>query len=452
MRTSAEHAAMPFAFSFRASSLACLIVAVAMLLSSIVFSEPAIADGMMLIAIVALPVLGAVRFGNAALLNYAMWLALVALGVAGTMLSTTFDTAIVDQLVTLFLASGAFIIAGFVAADPEPRLKLILYCYVIACLVATAAAFVGYFHIIPSTYDLFTNYDRARGTFKDPNVYSAALAPAIVTLVWIMLRDNTKRALIAAAVALPLLVGLLISFSRGAWLSTALSIAIVIAIVLIGSRRRTDYLRFATFGVVGIVALITAVGVATQLDGQIQDLLEQRANLDQSYDEGPEGRFGGQQKARALIVEHPFGIGTYTFRDTYHHEEAHNVYLTIFLDAGWLGGLLDIISVVTTLFLGFRMAMQPGRLQGPAVIAVASFAGLAFEGLVIDSDHWRHFFIMAGIIWGIADALPVPVDQPAAAMIRSPKAAWIEGSDVLFSIMRPRIRLHLRLVQRRSRP
>ena len=83
MRTSAEHAPIPFAFSFRASSLACLIVAVAMLLSSIVFSEPAVADGLMLIAIVALPVLGAVRFGNAALLNYAMWLALVALGAVG---------------------------------------------------------------------------------------------------------------------------------------------------------------------------------------------------------------------------------------------------------------------------------------------------------------------------------------------------------------------------------
>ena len=56
------------------------------------------------------------------------------------------------------------------------------------------------------------------------------------------------------------------------------------------------------------------------------------------------------------------------------------------------------------------MAMQSGRLQGPAVIAVASFTGLAFEGLVIDSDHWRHFYIMAGLIWGIADAWPVPVD------------------------------------------
>lgn len=186
MCTSAEPAAGPVTLSFRASSLASLIIAVAMLSSSIVFSEPAVADGLMLVAIVALPVLGAVRFGKAALLNYAIWLALVALGVAGTMLSTTFDTAIIDQIVTLFLVSCGFIVAGFVAADPEFRLKLILYCYIVACLVATAAAFVGYFHIIPSTYDLFTNYDRARGTFKDPNVYSAALAPAIVTLVWII--------------------------------------------------------------------------------------------------------------------------------------------------------------------------------------------------------------------------------------------------------------------------
>ena len=62
----------PVTLSFRASSLASLIIAVAMLSSSIVFSEPAVADGLMLVAIVALPVLGAVRFGKAALLNYAI--------------------------------------------------------------------------------------------------------------------------------------------------------------------------------------------------------------------------------------------------------------------------------------------------------------------------------------------------------------------------------------------
>jgi O-antigen ligase len=183
----------------------------------------------------------------------------------------------------------------------------------------------------------------------------------------------------------------------------------MVAIVLIRSRRRTDFTRFGTMSVIGVIALVGAIGVATQLD-QVSDLLDQRANLDQGYDEGPDGRFGGQEKARALIVEHPFGIGTHTFRDTYHHEEPHNVYLSMFLNAGLLGGMLYIVSVVATLYLGFRNAFRNTRLQGPAIIAVASFAGLAFEGFVIDSDHWRHFFLMAALIWGIADAAPVLVD------------------------------------------
>ncbi len=413
MPTSTEQmpgfALAPVSMTFRASSLAAVLVAIATILSTIVFSEPAIADGLMLVVIVVLPVLRVLRFGKAAFFNYAAWLALFALGFAGTMLSTTFDTAFVHQLVTLFLATGAFVIAGYVAEDPEPRAKLVLTCYVAACLIATAAAFVGYFRLIPSTYDLFTNYDRARGTFKDPNVYSAALAPAIVSVVWVMLRGRPKHASIAAASALPLVMGLLISFSRGAWLSTAFSILIMVAIVLIRSRRRTYFTRFGTMSVIGVIALVGAIGVATQLD-QVSDLLDQRANLDQGYDEGPDGRFGGQEKARALIVEHPFGIGTHTFRDTYHHEEPHNVYLSMFLNAGWLGGMLYIVSVVATLYLGFRNAFRNTRLQGPAIIAVASFAGLAFEGFVIDSDHWRHFFLMAALIWGIADAAPVLVD------------------------------------------
>jgi hypothetical protein len=78
----------------------------------------------------------------------------------------------------------------------------------------------------------------------------------------------------------------------------------------------------------------------------------------------------------------------------------------MFLNAGWLGGMIYVLSVVATLFLGFRTAIQRTRLQGPAVIAFASFAGLAFEGFVIDTDHWRHFFLMAALIWGLADATP----------------------------------------------
>jgi O-antigen ligase len=140
---------------------------------------------------------------------------------------------------------------------------------------------------------------------------------------------------------------------------------------------------------------------------QIEDvhtLLEQRASLEQSYDQGPEGRFGGQAKAVELIVENPLGIGTHSFRDAYHSEEPHNVYLSQFLNAGWIGGLLYIASVFAPLYAGFKGCLRFGALQGPCIVATAAFAGLVFEGFVIDTDHWRHFFVIAALIWGLSDA------------------------------------------------
>jgi hypothetical protein len=35
-------------------------------------------------------------------------------------------------------------------------------------------------------------------------------------------------------------------------------------------------------------------------------------------------------------------------------------------------------------------------------VLCAAFIGMALEGLVIDSDHWRHFFLLMGMIWGVA--------------------------------------------------
>jgi O-antigen ligase len=400
----------PADWTFSASSLAATTVAVAMVVSSIVFSEPAIADALMAVVIVTIPVLGAARFGRMSVSNFAILAAFVALGVAGTSMSVTFDTAIKHQFVTLFLAAGAFVLAGYIAADPVPRTALVFWCYVVACLVATLAALIGYFNIVPSTYDLFTNYGRGRGTFKDPNVYGAALAPAITFTAWIMLREPAKRAYLAGFVVLPLVIGLLISFSRGAWISTGVSLAILAVLTSFTSRRRADLNRLSIVGMAGIAAAAIALFAIFQVE-QVRTLFSERASLDQSYDVGPDGRFGGQEKARNLILENPFGIGTHTFRDKYHHEEPHNVYLSMFLNAGWIGGLLYVLSVIITLVVGLRAATLNGALQGGFVVASAAFAGVVFEGFVIDTDHWRHFFIMMACIWGLADAREPDIDS-----------------------------------------
>jgi O-antigen ligase len=397
------------------STLAGLAVAGAMATSSIVFSEPAVADILMAAVIVGLPVIGAARFGSFTLLNLSLWLIFVACGLAACAMSTTFDTALTHQIVTLFLALGAVVLAGYVSADPEPRFRLIMICYTLGCLLATVAAFVGYFNLLPGGAELFTNYGRARGTFKDPNVYGAAVAPAIVFLVWTALRAPMRTALLAGAVALPLFLGLLLSFSRGAWAATAFSLLLAVWLAMVTTRRAVDMRRFLVMSVLGTLTLFVAVGSAIEMEA-VRDLFDQRASLDQSYDEGPEGRFGGQAKAMGLIVEHPFGIGTHSFRDTYHNEEAHNVYLSQLLNAGWIGGTLYIASVLITLGAALHAIRRRNALQGPLIIATAAFAGLVFEGLVIDTDHWRHFFVVMALVWGLIDAAPpAPLSQESRA-------------------------------------
>jgi len=386
-----------------AGALAAIAVASAMGTSSIVFSEPAVADMLMAGVIVGLPLLGVVRFGRMSLVNLGLWLVFVALGLAACSVSTTFDTAVTHQAVTLFLAVGAFVLAGYVTADPEPRFRLVMNFYVLGCLVAAGAALVGYFQIIPAFTELFTNYGRARGTFKDPNVLGAALAPAIAYVVWIALRQPWRHVLFAGAVGLPLVLALFLSFSRGAWASAAFSVLLVVWLSLVTTRRAADVRRFVIVSVLGTLTLTAIIASALELEA-VEGLFEQRASLDQSYDEGPEGRFGGQAKAIGLILDHPLGIGTHTFRDTYHPEEAHNVYLSQFMNAGWIGGMLYAISVFATLAAGLYAIRRRTALQGPLIVATAAFAGLAFEGFVIDTDHWRHVFVFMGLIWGLVDA------------------------------------------------
>lgn len=393
----------PSGLSISRNTLASMIVAAALLTSTIVFSEPAVADALMGGVIVGVPLLGAGRYGTATLFGGVVWLVVVGLGLAATMASATPASAVTHQLVTLYLLTGAVVLAGYIAIEPVNRFNLVMWCDVGACAFATVAALVGFFALVPGMQELFTNYGRARGTFKDPNVYGAALVPAMAFLAAVIIRGASKRAAVAAGLFVLFVAGLLLSFSRGAWIAAAMALLISVSVTIANSRRASDKRRLAIISITGLFALMAAIAALLQND-KVHNLLTARASMDQSYDSGPEGRFGGQQKARRLIVENPFGIGTHTFRERHHHEEPHNVFLSMFLNAGWLGGLLYLLVVVATAAIGLAGAFEKGPLQIPRLVAASAFTAMGFEGLVIDSDHWRHFFLLMALVWGLADA------------------------------------------------
>lgn len=395
--------AQTFEYKISREALAAILVATAMASSSVVFSEPAVADVLMFGVICGLPVLGMATLGSVGATNLAMWLIIVATGLIGTTMSISFVSSVIHQIVTLYLALSAVAVGAYIARDPIPRFELVMRFYTLACIIATTAAIVGYFDIVPGTSETFTKYGRARGTFKDPNVLGAAVIPALSYTIWNVFRAPMKTAIIAAGVTLFLLIGILISFSRGAWMGAFLVSIAIAWLALISTRKNKDVIRYLVVTVLGLVAVAFAITSILQLDS-VKTLFEARANLEQSYDLGPDGRFGGQNKAINLILDNPFGIGTKNFAKIHHHEQAHNVYLTMFLYAGWLGGVLYIASVAMSMFVTLLGALKPSPLQSAFIVTATALAVTALMGFLVDSDHWRHFFIVMGLSWGLADA------------------------------------------------
>jgi len=371
----------------------------------VVYFEPSPYDGLMVGAVILLPLVGLTQFSR----GLAVYLMLLCGIVAGGYIATTqagiLGVPVTHVTITLYLALSSVVMAAFVAHNPAPHVRLIMSAYMFAALVAASAALIGYFNVVPGLYDIFTEFGRARGTFKDPNVLGAFLVPALLYAFNVVLTSRFRRAGFWA-VALPLLLfGTLLSFSRGSWLNLLVALAVY---------------SFFTFGIAAtnrerikliiaiVLAGVLAVGVlaAAQSIPKVAQLMGERATFEQSYDVGPEGRFGGQKKAAELVTTHPLGIGALEFARVYHNEDVHEVYLNMYLNTGWVGGTLYIFLVFTTLVLGLKLVLRDRGGDGVSAVLVAAFFGMALEGAVIDTDHWRHFYLIMAMIWGMALARP----------------------------------------------
>jgi O-antigen ligase len=350
-----------------------------------------------------LPVVGLVDAKPMLWGAFAVILTMTACGELSAALARETGIAVSHMTVSLYLVAASFLFATFIAKNPEKHTRLILNAYLFAGIVAALCGIAGYLSLFPGAFDHFTRYGRASGPFKDPNVYGPFLVAPLLTVLHLWLVRPLRSGILPLIAAMILAVGILFSFSRGAWAATAIGFAIYGYVYTITAKTNRQRVKLAALVLLGVAVLGLILAAALQ-SSAISDLLEQRAALTQSYDVGPDGRFGGQMKAVGLILENPLGIGSEIFTRFYHHEEVHNVYLSMFLNAGWVGGLLYLMTCLGTLLLGFRHALKKTATSPFFLIVFAALAGNICEGVLIDSDHWRHFYLLLALVWGMMAA------------------------------------------------
>lgn len=298
-----------------------------------------------------------------------------------------------------YMAVTVIFFALVFSEDTEARLDLMRRGLIVGAVIASVAGVAGYFHLVPGEHDVLTLYGRARGTFKDPNVLSAFLILPALFVLQSVVTDRFGKAF-RSAIALGIIsLAVLLAFSRAAWGQFVLTSAFMLVLMFLTSPSGNQRSRLVLTAVIAAAAIALLLAVLLSLDS-VESLFKERASFDQSYDGGRFGRFGRHILGFQMALEQPLGIGPLQFT-RFFPEDTHNSYLNAFMSGGWISGISYPVLIFTTVTLGFRYIFVRVPWQRTYLAVFAAFLGTVGESFVIDTDHWRHFWLMLGMMWGM---------------------------------------------------
>lgn len=390
-----------------------VVLFVTVLSSSVAFIEPSPHDGLMAVLLLVALVAG-VRLERTLLVPFLLLLIWNVAGMMALLHVPGMEKTVQYTATSIYLAVAGLLFAGLFAQNTMPRLATMRAAYIITAVIASFLGMAGYFDVF-GTRPLFAPLGRALGAFKDPNVFGPFLIwPALFLLDRMVARRIRFTDAIVAGI---ILIGLLLSFSRGAWFHFAVSCLVMIGLAFVTAPTPRERLRVFALSVTAVGALALFVLFLLSFDS-IAEMFKERAHLFQSYDVGQGGRFRLQELALDSVLNFPNGMGPFEFARV-HGLQQHNVYLQAFLVYGWAGAMAYLLLLFSTVMVGLRTALVRTPWQPYLITAVAAFIGEMAEGFVIDTDHWRHFYLLLGMVWGLAAATVRQVrhdaPMPAAA-------------------------------------
>ena len=370
-------------------------IALGIFLSGFVMSEPAPYELIMAAQIVLWFLLG-LRISR----SVAIPLSLLLLFNVGGLLSLTVMGDIADGpiyvAVSIFLALTTVLFAAVIEDRPS-RLELIFKAWVAAAVITAILGILGYFHAFPGA-GAFTRYDRAMGAFQDPNVFGPYLAAPILYILYRLLTGRLMQAPLLIAILLVLVLGVFLSFSRAAWGLLLFSGVTLVILMLLKERTSAFRLKILALSIAGALFLATALLIALQFD-QVSNLFTTRAQLVQDYDGAHLGRFQRHKLGFLLAMERPLGLGPMQLGAMFGEDE-HNIWLKSLTTYGWFGFVAYVTLIIWTLAVGFRYLLRDRPWQPFLMIGWIVTLGHCLIGNVIDTDHWRHFYLLLGIVWG----------------------------------------------------
>ena len=290
---------------------------------------------------------------------------------------------------TVYMAVLGLWITGWVTT--RPHAKLAAGGYLFAAVAGCALGLVALFVAVPGQ-ELIVGEGRIVALFKDPNVFGAFVVPVVLILLEEILTPRLFRMRLAlkGLLLLVLALGVLFSYSRGAWANLAVGVGVLLTVLAL--RRGGGRKVLPALSLVLVAALLVAGAVAVTGSA---DFLAERAQL-QSYDSD---RFGAWVAGLEPAQRYPFGVGPGQFEQIA-SISAHSTYVRTIAEQG-LPGFICIAALMTFTLVAAVGNAAAGRDTfgiGSAAL-LGAWCGLLVNSFVIDTLHWRHLWIVAALIW-----------------------------------------------------
>ena len=300
--------------------------------------------------------------------------------------------------ITLYMFAAFLLFAGLIGVEGPKMVTHLTNAQCAAALVAVAVGLLAQFRLIPHAEIFFRDeyMVRIKSTFKDPNVFSPFVVTALMFSVSRVV-DGARGAKWAAVLMIPFAIGVMLAFSRGAWVLLAIALFIFLAAHVLVVRRPAALGRIAVAAAIVpliavpiLVYLLTATHSSSYLAG--------RLGL-KTYD--TEDRFVNHLAAIHVGLENPLGIGPGMYSPARGLMAVHNLYIRLFVENGLLGLVGFLCFLVCVMWRMTRGIFARGEHAGTYACCLAILMGTLVESYIIDTLHWRHLFLVMAIPIGL---------------------------------------------------
>ncbi|KUP93530.1 O-antigen ligase [Tritonibacter horizontis] len=377
-------------------ALAWRFYLLALATSFLVMIEPALTDLLFLLGV---PILGLAGLKPVRLVGgietlgiiLFVWFSFLSL----TMVEQYFLVSVRAVIIEIYMLLIFLVTAYWARHYGDHAFRAVVLMLIFGGLCTSLIGILAWLDVLPNSEIFFRDEyrSRIRSTFKDPNVLGPYLIMPLLGALWALIEDARKR-LFFLPIAGILMVGLLLTFSRGAWIHGIVTIFIFFLALL--NYRKTAYQVFLAgclvLGCATFVLFIFADDIFGALSGSY---FSKRVSL-QSYDSE---RFNHIFESLFHILDHPFGVGPNQVVFKF-GIEPHNTFVVFAVNNGILAcfGFVIIYFAAAYRCLVKTFEGKDGWLKYAFILAI--MAGLFILMNVVGGIHWRHLFVTIGLAYG----------------------------------------------------